>query len=214
MTEEPGLITLVELLEDARFKAFFQTPPKMLKPLPGQLPWRVHVQRQAGGPWAKKEVATYAEGFRIIRHNLRAGTLHDGAIQSRSIPFGPPFRIAKVTRGGKPVYHLKDGKRVLGTDGRPIQKTVKVDWKPSLDPTEDAHDWCTYCRRPTVFRWFKSHRALRSAGLQGLADPGDRRCTICGARESFIRSTLSSARPPGYDPVGYLIKPKKRNARR
>lgn len=209
------MITLPELLEDARYRKFFQTPPKMLKPLPGQLPWRVLVQRKSGGPWAKKEVATYADAFRIIRNTRRAGTLHDGTIQSRGIPFGPPQRIVKVTKGGRPVYHLKDGKRVLDADGRPIQvtRTVDWDWRPLLPATEDAHDWCTYCRRPTVFRWFRSHHALRTAGLQGLADPSDRRCSICGAREAFVRTSRIGARPPGYDPTAYLLKPRKRNKR-
>lgn len=207
------MITLPELLEDARYKAFFTTPPKMLKPLPGQKPWRVMIQRKQDGPWAKKETETYADAFRIIRHNLRAGTLYDGTIQSRGIAFGPPVRIAKVTRGGKPVYHTRDGKRVLGPDGKPIQKTVVVEWKPKLDPSDDPHTWCTFCRRPTVFRWFRSHHALRKAGLQDIVDLSHRRCTICGAREDFIRTTLGNARPPGFDPTAYRIKPKKRNRR-
>lgn len=208
------MITLPELLKDAKYKAFFTTPPKMLKPLPGQKPWRVLVQRRPGGPWAKKETETYAEAFRIIRDNLRAGTLHDGAIQSRSIPFGPPIRVAKVTKGGKPVWHTRDGKRVLGPDGKPIQKTVNIEWKPKLDPADELHEWCTYCRRPTVFRWFRSHHAIRSAGLHGLADPSDRRCTICGAREDFIRTTRVNARPPGYNPLNYLTAGKRSRARR
>lgn len=207
------MITLVELLEDPKYRKYFSTPPKMLKPLPGKLPWRVLVQRRPGGPWAKKEVATYADAFRIIRHNLRAGTLHDGTIQSRGIAFGPPVRVAKVTKGGRPVWHTRDGKPVLDADGKRIQKTVNIEWKPKLDPAEEPHDWCTYCRRPTVFRWFRSHHALRSAGLQDIADQSSRRCTICGASEAFIRTTLSTARPPGFDPTAYITKPRKRNRR-
>lgn len=213
LTEEPGLITLPELLEDPRYKRFFLTPPKMLKPLPGQKPWRVLVQRRSGGPWAKKETDTYAAAFRIIKHNLGAGTLHDGTIQSRGIAYGPPLRIAKVTKGGRPVWHRRDGKLVLDSDGNRIQVTRTIEWKPKLDIADEVHDWCTFCRRPTVFRWFRSHHALRAAGLQDMADPSDRRCTICGARESFVRTTRSNARPPGYDPTNYLIKPRKRNRR-
>lgn len=208
------MITLPELLEDAKYRAFFITPPKMLKPLPGQLPWRVLVQRKAGGPWAKKEIDTYAAAFRIIKSNLRAGTLHDGAIQSRSIPFGPPQRIAKVTRGGKPVYHTRNGKYILDAGGERIQKTVVVLWKPKLEASDESHDWCTYCRRPTVFRWFKSHHALRASGLQELVDPTTRRCSICGAREDFIRTTRSNARPPGYDPIKYRTSPKRSRLRK
>lgn len=205
------MITLPELLEDPRYKKFFLTPPKMLKPLPGQKPWRVLVQRKQGGPWAKKEFETYADGFRVIRHNLRAGTLYDGALQSRGIAFGPPVRIAKVTKGGEPVWHRRDGKIVLDADGRRIQKTVTVEWKPKVDPSDEPHQWCTFCRRPTVLRWFASHHALRTAGLQELVDPSDRRCTICGAREDFIRATRGNARPPSFDPLSYVTKPRKRN---
>jgi hypothetical protein len=208
------LITLPELLEDKRYKQFFLTPPKMLKPLPGQKPWRVLVQRQPGGPWAKKELETYADGFRVIRHNIKSGTLYDGTIQSRGIAYGPPVRIAKITKGGKPVWHTRDGKILLDADGNRIQKTVTVEWKPKLDAAEEPHDWCTLCRRPTVFRWFRSHHALRNVGLQELVDPNDRRCTICGAREDFIRSTRGNARPPGFNPVNYLTKPKRPRARK
>lgn len=207
------MITLPELLEDPRYRKFFQTPPKMLKPLPGQLPWRVLVQRRPGGPWAKKETETYAEAFKIIRGAIRNDRLHDGTIQSRGIAFGPPVRIAKVTKGGRPVYFYKDGKRVLGPDGQPVQKTVTVEWKPKLDAADDAHEWCPYCRRPTVLRWFKSHHALRTFNIQELVDPSDRRCTICGARESFLREARKTARPPGFDPTSYITKPRKRNKR-
>lgn len=203
------MITLPELLEDAKYKQFFTTAPKMLKPLPGQKPWRAFVQRKAGGPWAKKETETYAESFRIIKSYIRAGTLYDGAIQSRSIPFGPPQRVAKVTRGGKPVWHTVRGKVILGPDGKRIQKTVVVVWKPKLDAADEVHDWCTYCRRPVVFQWFTKHHALRASGLQELIDPSARRCSICGAREDFVRTTRSNARPPGYDPVVYLTRTKR-----
>lgn len=207
------MITLNELLDDKRFRAFFSTAPKMTKPLPGQKPWRVLIQKKQGGPWAKKEVETYADGFRIIRQNIRAGALYDGTIQSRGIAFGPPIRVAKVTKGGHPVWHTRNGKAILGPDGQRIQKTVAVEWKPKLDPADETHTWCTFCRRPTVFRWFRSHHALRAANLQELVDPSDRRCTLCGARESFVRTTLGNARPPGYN-LEYLTKAKRSRARR
>lgn len=205
-----ALITLPELLKDPKYREFFKTKPKMVKPLPGQMPWRVMIQRQAGGPWAKKETATYADAFRLIANNLRDGRLHDGAIISRGIAFGPPQRIAKVTSGGRPVWFTRNGKTVLDSDGKRIQKTVVVLWKPKLEPTDEPHSWCTYCRRPTVFRWFTSHHALRAAGLQELVDPTDRRCTICAAREDFVRTTLKTARPPAYDPLQHVSKPNRR----
>ena len=43
-----------------------------------------------------------------------------------------------------------------------------------------THDWCPYCRRPTVFWYFRKHHALRQFRDLDLSD--DRRCTICGIR--------------------------------
>lgn len=207
------MITLPELLKDPKYREFFKTPPKMVKPLPGQLPWRVIIQREADGPWAKKELETYGSAFRIIANSLRAGRLHDGAVISRGIAFGPPQRVAKITKGGRPVWFTRDGKIVLDADGNRIQKTVTVEWKPKLDSADEPHTWCTYCRRPTVFRWFHSHHALRANGLQALVDPSDRRCAICGAREDFVRTTFKTARPPGFDPIAHVTRPRRRTRR-
>ncbi len=198
------MITLPELLEDPKFKEFFLTTPKVLKPLEGQKPWRIFVQQRPDGPWAKKEYERYAEAFRTIRAYLKSNRLHDGTIQSRGIAFGPPQRTVKLVQGGKPVYHLRGGKPVVGSDGKPIQKTTTVLWKPRIEASDEPHAWCTYCRRPTVFRWFVNHHAVKTSGLQGMVDPGDRRCTICGAREEFIRTTLGTARPPHFDPLAHV----------
>lgn len=198
------MITLPELLEDEKYKSFFVKVPKTVKPLPGQKPWRVFIQQRTDGPWAKKEYERYADAFATIRKYLKDGRLHDGAIQSRGIAFGPPERIAKVVKGGRPVYHERNGKRVLDAAGRPIQVTRVVLWRPKLDASEETHVWCTYCRRPTVFRWFHSHHAVKLSGLHGMVDPSDRRCTICGAREDYIRTTAKTARPPHFDPLAHI----------
>jgi hypothetical protein len=176
-----------------------------LKPLPGQKPWRVYIQQKIDGPWAKKEYERYVDAFALVRKYLKNGRLYDGTIQSRSIAFGPPERVAKVVKGGRPVYHTNsNGKRVLDAQGQPIQVTRTVLWRPRLGPTDEAHIWCTYCRRPTVFQWFLSHHAVKASGLSGMVDPGDRRCTICGARENYIRTTAGTARPPHFDPLAHL----------
>lgn len=185
------MITLPELLKDPKYREFFMTVPKDWAPKPGHKPWRLYVQREADGPWAKKDYASYAEAYRRLAVELKSGRLHDGAIQSRGVAYAPPTRIAKVTKNGKPVYQV-------GSNGNRVQKTVITRWKPKLDPADEAHTWCTYCRRPTVFRWFRSHHALR--GLEGIFDPSSLRCIICGAREAFVRSTLGTARTPQYDP--------------
>lgn len=198
------MITLVELLEDAKYRQFFSTVPRTLVPVPGQLPWRLYIQREAGGPWLRKDFEKYADAFRRIAPDLKRGGVHDGAIQSRNIAFAPPERIAKITKGGKPVL-------VKSSNGSVSQKTQVVIWKPKLPADEESHTWCTYCRRPTVFRWFKSHHALRGYGAQGLViNPADTRCTICAAREEFIRRTAGSARRADYDPRTALAKRRSR----
>lgn len=42
--------------------------------------------------------------------------------------------------------------------------------------------WCPFCRRMTRFRYFARHHAMPS-----WANPDDRRCSICGVRQKFIR---------------------------
>jgi hypothetical protein len=186
------MLTLPELLEDKRYKEFFTTVPKVVV-RPGQLPWRLMIQQHADGPWAKKEFPRYADAFRLLARRLRDNTVHDGAICSRGIAFAPPQRIVRITKGGKPVM-------ARTSRGELVQKTAVSIWEPRLPLGEETHIWCTYCRRPTVFRWFRTHHLIKGTELQGLTDVSDKRCTICGARESFIRSTAGSARKPGFDP--------------
>lgn len=194
------MITLPEMLKDKRFKEFFCSVPK--QPANAKNNWRVYVQRKSDGNWARKDFDRYADAFRLVAKQLKAGNLHDGTIQSRGIAYAPPQRIVAVVRGGKPVYQVrKDGKR--------IQKTAVVIWKPKLAADEEPHTWCTYCRRPTVFRWFNSHHSFRGTVLEGLLNPADMRCLICGGREEFIRKTAATALVPGQDPT-----PKPRSRRR
>ncbi len=197
------MISIIELLEDPRYRKYFTTVPRTLVPAPGQKPWRLYIQRSSDGPWRKKEYEKYADAFRHLAKDLKGGRVHDGAIQSRGIAFGPPNRVAKVTKGGRPVM-------VRTASGILAPKTVLVEWKPKLDPYDAPHTWCTYCRRPTEFKWFHTHHALRGSLADGLLDPSSRRCTICGAREEFIRSTAKSARPPGFNPAAA---PSKRRSR-
>lgn len=181
------MITLPELLEDKRYKEYFCKVPHQG---PQAMNWRIYVQREAQGPWARKDFAKYADAFRRIAKEMKEGRLHDGTIQSRGIAYAPPERIVRVTKGGKPV--------MVKTPNGLQPKTAIVVWKPKVPSDEEGHIWCTYCRRPTVFRWFTSHHTLRNSPVAGTVDPTDRRCTICGVREEFIRSTNGSAARPGY----------------
>lgn len=194
------MITLVELLDDPRYKKFFTTIPKVNPAIAAN--WRLYIQRKADGPWARKDYSDYADAFRKFAKELKRGAVHDGTIQSRGIAYSPPQRIVAVTSGGRPVY-IKDSK------GSRIQKTAVVVWRPRLPAEEEAHSWCTYCRRPTVFKWFLAHHALNKSPVAKLVDPADRRCTICGAREEFIRSTAKSAFKPG-QPIEAVHTPRRK----
>jgi RNase P subunit RPR2 len=55
----------------------------------------------------------------------------------------------------------------------------------SLQPEDEEHHWCKYCRRPTVFKYYTSHKRL------GTVDPWVRRCCICGASERIAIHTRS-----------------------
>lgn len=200
------MITLPELLKDPKYRAFFLQVPKTLVPPPGQKPWRLYIQREADGPWAKKDFEKYADAFRKLAAELKRGAVHDGAIQSRGIAYAPPERVAKVTKGGRPVWARNGQNQIMvDRDGNRIQRTVVVVWRPKLEPQDEPHTWCTYCRRPTVFRWFTNHHSIRGTELAGLVDPSKQRCTICGATEEFVRGTLGTSRRPSYDPRDVLV---------
>ncbi|MGX9924139.1 hypothetical protein ACWIG4_30295 [Streptomyces sp. NPDC002248] len=181
------MIRLPELLKDKVYKEFFCTVPKQG---PAPMNWRIYVQREPNGPLRRKDFASYREAFARIAAEKKAGRLYDGTIQSRSTAYSPPQRVVKIKREGRPVM-------VKTSSGLLVQKTSLIDWKPKLPSDEEEHSWCTYCRRPTVFRWFTSHHSLRRSPVAGCVDPTDRRCTFCGATEGFIRTTLGSAAQPG-----------------
>lgn len=49
-------------------------------------------------------------------------------------------------------------------------------------PPAHGHEWCSYCRRMTVFKYFRKHHALPE-----WANSGERRCIICGIRLAAIK---------------------------
>jgi hypothetical protein len=58
-----------------------------------------------------------------------------------------------------------------------LPPVLKAGGKHVWLPMPDGHNWCEYCRRPTVFKFFKRHPAIRQ-----VINPDDLRCGICGAR--------------------------------
>lgn len=162
------MLTLRELLADKIYKEFFTTPPEMpVIPVPELQRWRVYVQRETGGKWAKKDFVRYRDAFKFLKPRLRE--VHDATIQSRGIAFPPPARVVKIRKNGQ---LLRDDK------GKLILR--RIVWQPILPEAEEPHRWCPYCRRPTVFGWFSKHHAFPPGFEFDLAI---QRCTICGISE-------------------------------
>lgn len=169
------MITIHELLQDKLYKEFFLTNPIVPAYWPtilDRMPWRVYVQRRVDGPWAKKDFHTYKQAFKFLRPWLPKA--HDATIQSRGMAYDPPFKVVRITRGGKPVL-----------DERGKQKLRRVIWAPTLPLGEEIHVWCTYCRRPTVFRWFSYHHAFPKG--YKISTPYQR-CVICGTSERVVKN--------------------------
>lgn len=58
-------------------------------------------------------------------------------------------------------------------------------------PVPAGHRWCGYCRRPTVFGFYRSHHAITSR-VTGELRPAvisssELRCSICGCRDAFLK---------------------------
>lgn len=162
------MITIHELLEDKTYKAFFLSKPLMptVYAARGKLPWRLYVQLEADGRWSKKDLPSYSEAFKLFKKYR--DDAHDAAIVSRPVAFAPPNRLVRVR-----------GQYLIGSDGVKRQVIKPVVWKPKLPGDEVIHEWCCYCRRPTIFRWFSRHHAFPKGET---FDIGARRCTICGVR--------------------------------
>ena len=165
------MIPMTELVKDPVYKRYLQTKPVLpavarSKKLMRTPPWVVYVQKEADGAWGKKEFWKYSEAFNFMKRALKLG-VHDAAINCRRVGFLPPSRFVRIK-----------GKYVLGSDGVKRQATKAVPWKPKLDVSDPDHEWCMYCRRPTVFKYYRKHKALKSLGF---LDNTIRRCCICGA---------------------------------
>lgn len=166
------MIPMSELIKDPAYREFLTTQPSVpaiaaQKRKGRSKPWVVYVQRERGGPWGKREFWKYTKAFAFFRLALKAG-VHDCTINNRRVGFKPPQKWVRVK-----------GKYVVGSDGKRRQVTKPVPWKPRAELLEGQpeHHWCKYCRRPTVFRYFRKHKALEGVDIDSTVP----RCCICGA---------------------------------
>lgn len=164
------LIRMAELVEDPFYNEFLDRPPLVPDDRDRKAsfrlkPWVVYVRRHADGKWGKREFWSYKKALKFLRYALKLG-VYDAALNNRRYWSAPPNRIVRVR-----------GKYVQNSRGKTVQATKLVEWKPRTELLleEEEHDWCGYCRRPTVYRHFGKHRML------GNVSPMIDRCSICGA---------------------------------
>lgn len=167
------MLNIHELLEDEQYKKYFLTRPPMPQAPRIAPPWRLYVQLEPGGRWAKRDAFDYKEAV-VAFARLRKRGLHDASITCRPIAWDPPSRIVRVK-----------GKFAKNSKGELVQVTREVFWKPKVPADEEQHLWCPYCRRPTIFRPFATHHAF-AGEYKMMMDPGASRCTICGIRREGL----------------------------
>ena len=169
------MITIHELLRDADYKAFFCSVPE-LPPhyYPESLPWRLIVVKKGETHFRVKRFSTYAQAFKALKKLLPQ--ISDGTINCPALDFQPPTKVVKVK-----------GKFHTNKRGVKQQITRIVTWTPKLPIGEyEEHNWCPYCRRPTVFSRMTRHQLLGFATLGAGIDSTLLRCKMCGASENLV----------------------------
>lgn len=169
------MLTIHQLLEDPGYRKYFLTVPKLPPVQRTAPPWRLYIQGDDGA-WRKRDFDKYGDAVRLFNRLRSARKVHDATVTCRPVAFDPPSRTVKLTKNGKPIM-------VKTSRGQLIQATREVywTWTKLLSGEDDAHYWCPYCRRPTVFTWFSKHHAIVGAH-KSFMDPAARRCTICAIR--------------------------------
>lgn len=93
-------ITLREQLEDPIFKKWFKLEPREKKTAAVSPPWYVYVQLKQDGPWRRAEFASWKDGYKYVKKNLKK--VHDISLTHKRREFRPPV----VTKLGRRRYHL------------------------------------------------------------------------------------------------------------
>jgi len=185
-----GLITIRELLRDPEYRAYFTRVPKLPDHYtPEMKPWRLLLQLKGDTTWKSKRFGTYQEAFAGFK--LVLPKIENAAINCPGLNFVPPMRTVKV----KNKFHT-EGK----LKGKPIIKTLV--WRPRLEADHEAHYWCAYCRRPSIF----VHKGIGAKMLNGSRLPATRvayRCMICGSN-----AELMDLRRPQYNQGWDLNRPR------
>lgn len=97
---EPQMRLRDLLKNDPIYKAWFMKPPKITNAHSG-IPWRLFVQREEGGPWARKDLRGYPEAYSQVK--LRLSETHDMTIHCKPQHFQPPVVKIKGVKHYNPV---------------------------------------------------------------------------------------------------------------
>lgn len=172
-------LTIRDLFEDPKYKKYFLKVPKLPSHYtPDSLPWKLMVKKKGESVWRTKRFGTYPEAFKAMKKLMP--TLADAVINSPGVNFMPPVSIFRV----KGQFHERGPFK-----GQPITRARLWDWRPLLQGDMENHHWCPYCRRPSVFKYYRQHHAMTRSrvGIIGtLLDPSLLRCSICGASENVV----------------------------
>ncbi len=166
------MIPMSELLTDPTYRRFLETKPETPEAASARSmspQWVVYIQKDVNGPWGKRSFRKYKKALKFFQAWMERGC-HDAAINNKRIAFDPPSRFVRIK-----------GKYVEGSDGKRRQATKRVVWRvpARLAMDQPEHEWCRYCRRPTVFKYYSKHKRL------GVVRQDVRRCCICGAAETI-----------------------------
>lgn len=164
-----GMITIRELLADPQYKAYFTKVPKLPDHYtPEALPWRLLVRKEGEQQWRSKRFGTYQEAFQGFKVMLPK--IQDAAINCPALNFMPPVRTVRV-------------KGKLDAKGNQVIRSLV--WKPRLEADMLPHEWCGYCRRPTIF----GAKAMSPRMLNGYRLPATDvklRCLTCGSSAQIM----------------------------
>ena len=163
-------ITIRDLLRDEDYKKYILTVPHLPEHYKGTKPWKLFVKLKGHKVWKTKRFETYKE--MIVYFKKLLPKLEDAAFNCPALSFRPPIKTVKL----KGKTDLVRGKRV------PALRSLL--WRPKLTDGMERHEWCSHCRRPTVFKTLAA-RLHTTHGNVILTEPRYR-CTICSASDQVV----------------------------
>jgi hypothetical protein len=163
-------LTLRQLLADPLYKKWFLKRPTVVPTGSQTPPWFIYILEE--GKWRRAQIGSYKKALKWAAKNLQG--FDDIVISSKRQAYRPPRYRRNVE--GHFEYCPKKCR---------LQHTETVIW----ESYPYTHQWCPYCRRPTVFDVFARHHAFTGQWDNGrcLEKP---RCTVCGASDSMVQEIM------------------------